>query len=337
MRFVICSVIVTLLMVDTLFAQVTAIQQSESVRRQQDLQTAQQKTTQGNEEKAPELYPGENADVGPQFLLRVKQRREWVEGSVDSQYFYTSNVFLSENPTYNSTVDTGVWVNTAQVAFAPTPFDWNDGKLAPRVGFRHQWYNYGLDKNDNNLNNIDFDLQTIFAEVRYQFAENWVASFGTDFTRLLQHETPVSDYAEIYKEIVPRGSVERFFPLNDTMFFNVAYDTAYHITETDPFPSSYSNNRWDHNITGSFGWEIMPNLWTQPYYRFQLTDYWGNGSRYDFLYTFGLGFSFNLAKWASLRTFVAYDIKESHDNPESNTVDYKNLNAGLGLNLLLRF
>src|SRR5512142_559182 len=52
-------------------------------------------------QQAPELYPGEIDDVGPQFLVfrdqpavdgkaTVPQRHQWVEGFADTQLFYTS-------------------------------------------------------------------------------------------------------------------------------------------------------------------------------------------------------------------------------------------------------
>src|SRR5450432_2530753 len=47
--------------------------------------------------EAPELYPGENADVGPQRILRLKPRKTYFEVIADSQCLYTGNVYLSEN------------------------------------------------------------------------------------------------------------------------------------------------------------------------------------------------------------------------------------------------
>src|ERR1700675_3476668 len=43
---------------------------------------------------APELYPGENADVGPQRILRLNPRPNYFDAFLDSQVYY------SDNPTY---------------------------------------------------------------------------------------------------------------------------------------------------------------------------------------------------------------------------------------------
>src|SRR4051794_17725424 len=61
-------------------------------------------------ETAPQLYEGENIDVGPQYIVLRQPVRQWLEVSIDSQWFYTSNVFLTEK----HADDTNLFVNTIQ-------------------------------------------------------------------------------------------------------------------------------------------------------------------------------------------------------------------------------
>ncbi|PAW77985.1 MAG: hypothetical protein B9S32_08785 [Verrucomicrobia bacterium Tous-C9LFEB] len=298
---------------------------------QQQVDTRIQTATDASNELAPELYEGESSDVGPQFIVRSKPRRKWVEATVDSQYYYTSNMLLTEqNP-----IDTTILVNTVQVAIAPTPFDMGGGQFAPRVGFRYQWYNYGMDNTTNQLNNFDFDVETLFTDLRYRFKDNWYVAAGFEWNRLLSHEGPTADYTEFYKEYNPSWTIGKFFPISDSMFFSMEYQGIYHLTVVDPLPAQNINDRIDHGVRLSFTQELIPNLYLQPYFRFLYTDYVNvNGSRNDYLFSVGTAFSYALTQWASVRTFVSYDVKESDD---PSFADYTNVNAGCGVTLNVSF
>ncbi len=85
----------------------TAVQQMESLQRTMEQQPSLSLKAGTN---APELYPGENEDIGPQHVLRVKQRRTMFEVGVDSQFFYTANALLTQT----GQKSTAVAVNTIQ-------------------------------------------------------------------------------------------------------------------------------------------------------------------------------------------------------------------------------
>src|ERR1700753_2586908 len=89
----------------------------------------------------PELYEGEEGDVGPQSVIQPGERRKLFEAYADVQYFYTDNVLLTER----RKVDTGLLVSTVQAALAPTAYPFAGGSLAPRLGYRHEWFDFGLD------------------------------------------------------------------------------------------------------------------------------------------------------------------------------------------------
>ncbi len=316
------------------FAQVPSqVQRMEQFNQQQNDVMLQTGTESGGDQTAPELYSGESKDVGPQFIVRVKPERKWVEGTVDSQYYYTSNMLLTEQRPQ----DTTILVNTVQVALAPTAFDVAGGKLSPRLGFRYQWYNYGLDKTSNGYNNFDFDVETVFSDVRYQFGDNFYAGVGFEWNRLLNHEGPTSDYAEFYKEYVPNWVFGKYFPISDSMMVSVEYFGYYHFTNVDPIGLTpyYINDRLDEGLRVSYTQELIPDLYLQPFIRFQYSDYVNEPlGRNEYLWSAGCSFSYNITKWATARTFVTYDKKDS-DNPIY--ADYSNINAGGGVTLTVSF
>lgn len=315
-----------------------AIDQVEQVNRLRNLRRSLIDVPDTMKE-APSITQDELEDVGPQYLLRFKPRREWFEALFDVQYYYTSNFNLNEKESKLNRVgeiDTGVLVSTAQFAFAPTPFRVGDGWLSPKAGYRHQWYNYGLDNSDNQLNNFDFDVQTFFGELTYNFLENWYARVGLSWTRLLNHEDVGNreDYSEFYKEYLPEWEIQRFIKLGSESLLVVGYEGNYHHTEVDPLPNAYINDRMDHMLTINYLHQLTPHIVLQPYYRFTYTDYWENGDRNDFLHSLGLIVSYHFNRWSNLRLFVNYDKRESDD---PLIPDYEKVDAGGGATLILRF
>lgn len=324
------------------------VQQVESVQQRREIQQQGEAAVQSPlaSEPAPEIVPGEIRDTGPQYLVRVKQRRKWVEGSVDSQFYYTSNILLAEEgfgqTAQNALEDTSAWVNTAEFAFAPDAFAFGGVRFSPRVGFRHQWFNYGLDSTENGYNNFDFDAQTVYASFACRFLEHWIVTAEFDWLRLLNHEPPIDDYAEFYNEYVPQLSVVREIPIGDWGAFVVEYEGDFHFTRInqDVNPDQDINDRTEQSLTLSYIQEVVPRLYLQPFGRFQFThytrqkDFTDNNFRNDYLYSCGLTVAYVFNDWASVRSFITYDHRESEDVIQP---DYSVWNGGLGATAVLRF
>jgi hypothetical protein len=277
-------------------------------------------------ELAPELYEKENVDLGEQRTIG-RARRTYFEALVDSQFFDTSNVYLTHSSKTNSTI----WVNTVQLALAPAAYAVGPGLLAPRLGFRSQWYNYGLDGTRNNLGELDFNAQTIFVDGIYRWHRLWQFSAGLDATRLLEQ----GSYDEFYKEFLPHWGVDRFFPLDSKTVLAVGYYGAYHVTEADVSPNSSVNDRLDQAVTLSLGRQLVPRLIAQPFYRFQYTRYMRAPTRNEYWNTVGFSLNYYIARWVSVRAFLNYDIKDTDDR--AHAFDYTKLDAGLGLAGIFRF
>jgi hypothetical protein len=312
-----------------LHAQPAAVQQMQNT--QQGIQQQQPLLTLQSGTNAPELYPGENEDIGPQHILKLMQRRTWFQVWVDSQVFETGNALLTQNTPQSSVV----FVNTAQVAVAPTPFAVGAGRLAPSVGFRSQWYNYSL----NNPPNLDFDAQTAFLTGNYLFNQKWMAGGELDYTRLLSQ----GSYNEFYHEFVPSINVQRLFTLGQNMAFSVSYQMLYHFTRVPAVAFSATptdvNDRWDNILSFTLSYQPVPKLLIQPYYSFEETYYSRDPfsatstSRNDLLNSLGISIAYYFTPQLSLRGFVSGQVRES-DNPVAN---YKNFNLGVDASFDYRF
>ena len=277
---------------------------------------------------APELYPGESTDVGPQYLLiQEKMRRSWVEGALDVQYYYTSNALLTERDKQ----DTGMLVTTAWAAFAPTPFALGDGQLAIRAGYRQQTFNYGLDSTSNQLNNFDFTVGSVFAGARWLWRENWIFGLGAEYNRYLSHE---NDWSEFYTELLLAWGVERVFSFSERTQLSLAYAGGYHFTHTDPIPTTNVNDRLDTILSLTLTQELLPRLLLQPFYRFQVARYTESGNRTDIYNTLGVSLSYLFTEWASVRLFASWEVRNSNDD---SVQDFQNLNAGGGVSFVVRF
>ncbi|HZI33688.1 MAG TPA: hypothetical protein VFF11_15205 [Candidatus Binatia bacterium] len=317
-----------------------ASQQVESVQQRRQIEQSLPAGTNA----VPELYSGETSDVGPQSVLRVKSRRTYIEAYADAQYFYSDNMFLSDHHKQGS----DVLVSTVQAALAPTPYEVEGGLLAPRVGYQHQWFCYGLASSGTvdtanasgpfptfgqaDLDSFDFNVSTVFGDVAW-IRNNWTVSLGTDFRRLLDS----NEYNEFYREYVPRWSVRRDFPICETLALAVAYVGDYRVTKTaTPVPPGYGdtfNDRADNSLVLSGSYRLCQHAYLQPYYQFQFTHY-TRIDRNDALNSFGLAIYCPITRQITLRTFVSYDNMSTDGFYAQN---YNQFSAGGGLNLDVRF
>ena len=303
-----------------------AIQQAETFQRNQEAARPRFRVN-----VVPNLYEGEQADVGPQYVVVPKQKPQWIELSLDSQLMYTSNVFLTEK----GTVDSTLAVHTLLAGIAPTPWDVPGGKLQVRAGYRHQFFQYGLLTSHPELvNNIDFDVSTVYTQARYQFLANWVATVGVDYNRLL---SPDQDRGEFYVEVLPNWALERAIQINQDSLLTLGYSGNYHFTRADQEPKDI-NNRTDHTLSLIYSYKLWDKLVLQPYYRLMYTRYEENqlqtGPRQEWLNSAGLSLTYYFTEWASIRTFINYD-KRTSDDP--TVQDYHKWDTGGGVSVYLRF
>jgi hypothetical protein len=316
---------------------VPRLDQADTIKRQQELEQRLRDAAKPGtaEADAPELFQGELKDVGPQSILKVKQARPLFEVVADSQFFFTSNQNLAEDAT-----GTTLFVNTVQIAFAPPPVQTGRGAVAPRVGFRHQWFNYGLGDEPAEKGNTDFDLQSVFGEVKWAFRQDWVAEAGIEWSRLLNHTPSYTTYRQFYSEWVPRVSVTRNVSFSETKYLTFTWQIAYRISDSPdatlsvpPGPRDL-NDRLENSFVAAYTHVFGPKLALQPYYRLASNRYDKQSARHDYIHNLGLSAYVTLHERVSLRGFLAYEIR---DSDSAIVGDYQKFDVGAGLSVNARF
>ncbi len=281
-----------------------------------------------------ESYPGESNDTGEQTVMQFKARPTYLEASADIQYLRTDNMFLSEHDTQKA----DELISTVQVALAPTPYAVAGGSFAPRVGFREQWYDFGLggaklDGTDSKLSSYDFNGQTAFLDLSWSRAQ-WTFAVGFDFIRLLSTQ----NYNEFYRESVPHWSLQRVFPLPHNASIALGYEGDYRVSDlrSDVLTvNSDYNDRTDHGGFLNYTQPLGKHAVLQPFYHFKYTHFTtSSADRDDYLNSLGVALYWFFTPQISARVFVDYDLRHSSQTIVS---DYSRLDTGLGMNLTFRF
>lgn len=285
----------------------------------------------------PELYEGESSDIGPQSVVESAPRRTYIRASADEQFFYSDNVLLGSGSNKKST---GVLLSTAQFAIAPTQLTLGGGTLLPEIGYRAQWFDFGLDGGRIRFtplrwSDLDFNAQTIYGDVAWVW-QNWTFAAGMDATRLYS----TADYHPFYSELVPNWMASRVFHICDRTAFTASYEGDYRAThikrEFLAFGTDDASDRTDHSLLLTFSQVLCRHAIFEPYYQLKYTHFmhYPLGPRNDYLNTMGAGLYWIVCPNFSVRTFVSYDILKSGN---ASVPDYHKLDLGGGVNLTVRF
>jgi hypothetical protein len=321
MAFVLCSARATA-------QNAAAIDQVDSVQQRRSIEQATELRYETGE-TAPELYPGESEDIGPQSVLAAKRRRSLFQGSADIQYYYTDNAFLD----HSSRVPSGVMVSTAQAELAPEPYKLGDGEFAPYLGFRQQWFDFfQYHAHDPSMKVYDFNAQTAFVGEEWTWKKNWQFGAGFDYTRLMT----TASYHQFYSEYVPRWDATYLIPMGGKNVLSLGYEGFYHITDASQFiilPENSLFDRLDQMFVAGFSWVPCDHFMVQPYYSFRYTHFTKTVHRDDYLNTVGVGAYYFFCKYCSARIFTSFDNRQSN----VTQAQYHELAAGVGANVTLKF
>ena len=292
-----------------------------ALRAQVPFQVAQAQSTsdlrklqQQADGTVPTLSSGEEDDIGEQTLLGAATPRwQWVHVSLDSQYYYTSNAYL----TNTAKKGTGLLVDTIDASIAAPPIALFQGQLYGRAGFENQWFNFGIGGPGEHFGRLDFDSATTYLDARDELPGDWTILGNVSYTRLMGLE---NGYNELYKELVPTLGLEKRFTLSDKVNLSVDYSGNYRFTDEPPFPgqSRGCSNRTDEALSLALNWQVAPKISLQPFYRFQYSyypDFFEGHGRHDLLNTLGLSAVYAFNSWSSVRVFVSWEMLHS-SSPE---------------------
>ena len=306
------------------------VNQAQQVQRVRALETPQQSANAGD----PSLYSDEESDTGDQVILAVAppQRWNWINVSLDSQYFYTSNASLS--PAHAA--GTEMLVNTIDAELDAPAITVPYGSLFTQLGYQFQWFDYGIGGANDHFSDLDFDSATLYAGAQYSLPDNWWAYVDLSYNRLLNDG---NGFDEFYKELVPSFSLQKVFKLQKNLQATVEYSGNYRFTDEVPYAnlSRSCNNRTDEALDFELTWQITKKVDLRPFYRFQYSyypSYFAGSTRNDFLHTFGVTADYSLNSWSTIRVFLDYELL---DTDAASVGDYRKLDVGGGLSAVFKF
>jgi hypothetical protein len=337
--------------------QTNIIRQMETSQREQAAREKQAEAaakTEAPQSDVPETYPGENADLGPQVLLKQKapQRKPLFEFSSDTMFSWTSNALGTPHRRGNERQDTGTTAETLSLTIAPEPLSLGSGKLALRAGYRHLLYVYDVSDGSSPLNLQNFEMSSVFLGANFNFKENWNAGLGLDYNRLLFSKRPwnllhrpidPSNWSEGYTELKPNWSLSRNIGLSEKLNLSVSYSGAYHFSNTDSIVGDVEDftgtaDNWENGASVSLIWSPVEKLLLIPSYRFTHYLYTRaqrlGGRRQDRTMSPNITAMYALSQRLSFRVSFGGDFRHSSQAENSGVRKY---DTGVGASLTLKF
>lgn len=333
------------------------IRQVESLQREQvarEQQTEAVANPGGQDGDIPETYPGENADLGPQMLLKQKgpQRKPLFEFSTDTMFTWTSNALGTPHSQGNARQDTGAVAETLSLALAPEPIALAGGKLSLRAGYRHLFYMYDVSNRSAPLNANNFEMSSLFLGANFSFKDNWNAGLGLDYNRLLfqkrswdliHRPLDPSNWSEGYVEYKPNWSLSRNIGLSEKLNLSVSYNGAYHFSRTDAVVGDTSNfekigDNLENGLSLSLIWVPVEKLLLIPSLRLTHYGYTQSqrlgGHRQDRTLSPSVTVMYALTERVSLRFSLGSEFRHS-SAPENSGV--RKLDVGGGISCAFKF
>ncbi len=342
-----------------------ASRQAEAVRSQQLLQKQAQDEREKkapSEDEPPETYPGENDDLGPQKLLKKKKRKPLFDFSSDTMLTWTTNALSSGRQKTDRTTglktdparDSGVLAETLSLAFAPQPLDIGIGKLGIRAGYRHLLYAYNA-LQSSRLNKNSFEMGTAFVGTNLTFLDNWNASLGLDYNRILKlsstssspfkHALDGGNLQESFVDWSPNWSLMRSITLTDKLSMMVMYSGAYHFTDVDPVSGkprdgSNRNDKLDDTLMTSLMYSINSKWMLQSSFRVTHGLYTEPNAfevhRRDITFSPGFSVIWTPAPQLSFRASAGGEFRKSNLN-DGSAPDYRKFESAVGISAMLKF
>ena len=309
-------------------------------------------------------------DMGDVQVMQKKEGKPWFFLTVDTQAFYTSNVFYN-SPT-NSPFAAWQIITTPEIGFAPRIQDEQYSMFLPKAGFRYQFYSYAQagpypsiygpvigangDSRPYTVATANFRVSNPYISLGWAFTDDLYLEFSAQ-GNIYTSNSPYSPSSNILNEYPVAWQSTWFKNFAEIQSVSVTLRASYVFAYTPGGDGQAGNNqfsRTDDNLT--FAWVTNPTreINTQIYASLRLAKYTGSGSdinpgsafggpagftesdRLDLQQTYGASVTWSPIEYLSLRAYFSW-TQSSTSIPEPTTGQFEAYNAGTGLNLIYRF
>jgi len=287
---------------------------------------------------AQQVGPGQEAvatetgsEAGLQRLISKKTSPFSFEAGSTYSYFYRSNP-LSTNGAIAKAVKSGVSDLSGFATVSYDNYEMFGGVFTPTAGFNISTVMHS--KKD--LEFADYVNQRISLLGDLRFSDGWAVTPSLEASNIVSSQFGTEDYKEFY----PNLSLSKTWGIGANSAVRAVYQTGYHFSEVDdlgggiPGVTSDRLDNWTNSVGVNYYRNLLPNLLGQVYGELSNRSYskGQNDGRNDFSTTVGCSVGYTW-KWVRSSVYANYSNRLSDDSVN----EYKNLDAGVSVSVLLKF
>jgi hypothetical protein len=281
-------------------------------------ETLQQKVGLRQESAPPTPTTSSDADLGEIDAVQRFPKPETFTFTTSQQFFYTDNVFYTNDHPVGSTA----YLGSYSASIVPYSLrDWT-----PRITFQYNMVRYGsAASGDFDNENFALSNQWVFSDDR---AWSWTSSVN-----LSRFTAPHNGDHLFYSEVVYDNQIAHVQQVckDIPLFFIAAYDLAYHQADPADF------DRLDNTLSFSLSYYPVAQVSVGPFVRPSARTYFTNTSfqhdRDDFNLSEGLDVTWTPCKYAS----ISADISHADDYSNNAGQSYNDTIPGLSLTGTVKF
>lgn len=310
----------------------------------QDLTFIEGSGSQGSDGRAADHYfseesfsAGYESDLGVQRIVRVFPRGYEVTFSLDSQIYFTSNIFLVDN----IVGDEGKAAIIANAINAEIEFGRRvafSGLSSFSVSAHYKRHNYDAMGEEIDLSWLDFDLQSIRASYQLTRQSGLSLEGYLNYNRLYNFQ----EGYETFQAFIFGFGLRQRIGLKSFGFVMLEADASYSLAERRT--STFDALGEDSETKGSLllGLRHYKYFWKRFYLnvfsnaRFQYFPNWDE-SRVDLMFTGGIHSGIFVGDWGRLNFYSVIEFKNTFTSSVIRYPDYNKYDIGMGLTLQKQF
>ncbi len=283
---------------------------------------------------------GEASDVGAQTPVEVGGAVSSY-GGVDLRYMYRDNALSVSEPLGNA-IKSGIIQHTFYVGAILPSKPFLDGAVTPFIGASRT----DVHHDNSDLESFDNAANSAYFLFQYQLPEGVTVRAGVEYAGSINTEAETEDYRDYHTNI----SILKFFPLENGHSVLATVKTGLHKTRVDEVAGTTATadrlNNWESSATLQYSFSPIKDVVARPFASLSYKQYQEdqNDGRDDVTTTFGISGSYDLKPWLQV---VGSVVKMNRDSDGLQTAgsfynpnmanEYKNWDAGIGINISLSF